>query len=102
MAQATPSPLNDLTAFQRDLLTVIAGLDGPHGLGVKEELEDVYEDEINHGRLYPNLDDLVNKGLVDKWELDRRTNGYGLTARGRRELSAHQAWAEQAMDGGNA
>jgi hypothetical protein len=30
----------DLTGFQRDLLYVIAGLDEPHGLAVKDELED--------------------------------------------------------------
>jgi len=49
----------DLTGFQRDLLYVIAGLDEPHGLAIKEELEDYYEKEIHHGRLYPNLDTLV-------------------------------------------
>jgi len=35
----------DLTGFQRDLLYVIAGLDEPHGLAIKEELEDYYEKE---------------------------------------------------------
>ncbi|MFB6303555.1 MAG: helix-turn-helix transcriptional regulator [Haloferacaceae archaeon] len=82
----------DLTGFQRDLLYVIAGLDEPHGLAIKEELEDYYESEIHHGRLYPNLDTLVEKGLVEKGQLDRRTNFYKLTRRGRRELSARREW----------
>ena len=43
----------DLTGFQRDLLYVVAGLDDPHGLAIKDELEDYYEKEIHHGRLYP-------------------------------------------------
>ncbi len=43
----------DLTGFQRDLLYTIAGQDDPHGLAIKEELEDYYEKEIHHGRLYP-------------------------------------------------
>ncbi|MDG5761937.1 helix-turn-helix transcriptional regulator, partial [Natronococcus sp. A-GB1] len=43
----------DLTAFQRDLLYVAAGLDEPHGLAIKEELENYYEKEVHHGRLYP-------------------------------------------------
>lgn len=30
----------DLTGFQRDLLRVVAGLDGSHGLAIKDELED--------------------------------------------------------------
>jgi len=82
----------DLTGFQRDLLYVIAGLDGPHGLAIKEELEDYYEGDVNHGRLYPNLDALVEKGLIEKGQRDRRTNYYDLTARGERELSARQDW----------
>jgi len=64
----------DLTGFQRDLLTVTAGIEEPHGLAIKDELEDYYESEIHHGRLYPNLDTLVEKGLVEKGEKDRRTN----------------------------
>lgn len=69
--------MHDLTGFQRDLLIVIAGLDDPHGLSVKDELEEYYETDINHGRLYPNLDILVEKGQKDK-----RTNLYYLTQRG--------------------
>jgi DNA-binding PadR family transcriptional regulator len=99
MAQATPSPLNDLTSFQRDLLAVVAGMDDPCGLDVKEEIEAVYGSKINHGRLYPNMDQLVEKGLIQKEKADRRTNAYSITARGNRELAAHQAWTEQAMEG---
>ncbi|WP_122088749.1 PadR family transcriptional regulator [Halalkalicoccus subterraneus] len=85
----------DLTGFQRDLLYVIDGLDDPHGLGLKDELEGYYDKKIHHGRLYPNLDTLVNKGLVEKSQLDRRTNVYKLTARGQRELDARREWEQQ-------
>jgi PadR family transcriptional regulator PadR len=88
----------DLTGFQRDLLYVIAGLAEPHGLAIKEELENYYEKEIHHGRLYPNLDTLVEKGLVDKGERDRRTNYYTLTRRGRREISARADWESTYVD----
>ena len=87
--------MHDLTGFQRDLLYVIAGLDEPHGLAIKEELEDYYEKEIHHGRLYPNLDTLVEKSLVEKGEKDRRTNVYTLTRRGRREIEARREWEHQ-------
>lgn len=87
--------MHDLTGFQRDLLYIIAGLDKPHGLAVKEELEDYYEKEILHGRLYPNLDTLVEKGLVEKGEKDKRTNFYTVTDRGRRELEARSEWEEK-------
>ncbi|WP_122090991.1 PadR family transcriptional regulator [Halalkalicoccus subterraneus] len=85
----------DLTGFQRDLLYVISGLDEPHGLALKDELEEYYETEIHHGRLYPNLDTLVNKGLVEKSQMDRRTNSYALTARGQREIDARREWEHQ-------
>lgn len=80
----------DLTGFQRDLLYVVAGLDEPHGLAVKEELEKYYEKEIHHGRLYSHLDTLVEKS-----EKDRRTNEYRLTKRGRREIKARKGWESQ-------
>ncbi|MCD2203769.1 PadR family transcriptional regulator [Halobacterium sp. KA-6] len=90
--------MHDLTGFQRDILYVIAGLDEPHGLAVKDELEDYYEQDINHGRLYPNLDDLVDKGLVEKGQLDKRTNVYTLTQRGEREIAARRDWETQYVD----
>ncbi|ELY68852.1 PadR family transcriptional regulator [Natrinema versiforme] len=85
----------DLTGFQRDLLYTIAGQDKPHGLAIKDELDQYYEKEIHHGRLYPNLDTLVDKGLVEKGTADRRTNFYTLTPRGRREIEARREWENQ-------
>ena len=90
----------DLTGFQRDLLYVIVGLEEPHGLAIKKELEKYYESEVHHGRLYPNLDTLVDKGLVEKGTIDQRTNYYVLTSRGRRELQARRDWEEQYVGNG--
>jgi PadR family transcriptional regulator, regulatory protein PadR len=77
---------------------VIVGLDDPHGLGIKEEIEQYYNGEIHHGRLYPNLDTLVEKGLVAKDSRDNRTNEYTLTERGERELSARREWETQCVE----
>ncbi|RRJ33801.1 PadR family transcriptional regulator [Halocatena pleomorpha] len=88
----------DLTGFQRDLLYVIAGSDDPHGLAIKDELETYYEKEIHHGRLYPNLDTLVEKGLIEKGHRDRRTNYYTVTRRGQREIDARTDWQAQYVD----
>lgn len=90
--------MHDLTGFQRDLLYTIAGLYEPHGLAIKEELEDYYEKEIHHGRLYPNLDTLIEKGLVEKGERDRRTNYYTLTRRGQREIDARTEWESEYIE----
>lgn len=91
--------MHDLTKFQRDCLYAIAGLDKPKGLTIKDELEDYYEGDIHHGRLYPNLDTLVEKGLVEKGEVDRRTNSYEITRRGRREIAARREWENAYLDG---
>ena len=90
--------MHDLTGFQRDLLYVVNGLDEPHGLAVKEDLENYYEKEIHHGRLYPNLDALVEKGLMEKGQVDRRTNFYALTQRGQREIEARNDWEQQYLE----
>ncbi|WP_438268214.1 hypothetical protein [Halocatena salina] len=55
-----------------DVRTLINELAGETTLAIKDEFEDYYETEIHAGRLYPNLD-TVDKGLVEKGQLDRRT-----------------------------
>lgn len=37
----------DMTSFQRDFLYVIAGLEQPHGLEIKGELETYYGEDVN-------------------------------------------------------
>jgi DNA-binding PadR family transcriptional regulator len=87
----TPGIARELTAFQRNILTILAE-EARYGLAIKRELETYYDDEVNHGRLYPNLDDLVEMGLVEKSELDKRTNQYALTEAGYRALLDQLSW----------
>ena len=81
----------DLTAFQYNIL-VILSKEPMYGLAIKRQLEEYYQDEVNHGRLYPNLDDLVNMGLVSKSELDKRTNQYALTDAGYDAVIEQLSW----------
>jgi DNA-binding PadR family transcriptional regulator len=74
----TPGIAKELTAFQQNILTILAE-EPRYGLAIKRDLEAYYDSEVNHGRLYPNLDELVEMGLVEKSELDKRTNQYALT-----------------------
>ncbi|ADB59327.1 transcriptional regulator, PadR-like family [Haloterrigena turkmenica DSM 5511] len=90
--------MDDLTGFQRDLLYVIAGADQPSGQEVKDEVEKYYNSEINHGRLYPNLDTLVNKELVEKGQLDRRTNYYAISDKGQSSIEQRREWERQYID----
>src|SRR6056297_1380686 len=82
----------DLTAFQRHILTILAE-EPMYGLAIKRELEAYYDDEVNHGRLYPNLDDLVEIGFVSKSELDKRTNQYELTDAGYAAVLDQLTWS---------
>jgi DNA-binding PadR family transcriptional regulator len=87
----TPGIARELTAFQQNILTILAE-EPRYGLAVKRELEAYYDSEVNHGRLYPNLDDLVEMGLVEKSELDKRTNQYELTEEGYQTLLDQIGW----------
>ncbi|MEZ3165013.1 PadR family transcriptional regulator [Halorubrum sp. RMP-47] len=88
----------DLTGFQRDLLYVVAGLDDPHGLAIEGEPEDYYKKEIHHGRLYPDLNILVERGLIQKSQQDQRTKEYSTTRRGIREIEARTEWEAEYID----
>jgi len=88
---ADVSDVRDLTAFQKNILAVLSN-EARYGLAIKRELEEYYGSEINHGRLYPNLDTLVNKDLVEKSELDKRTNEYALTDEGHAAVEDNVSW----------
>ncbi len=82
----------ELTAFQNNILVILAK-EPMYGLAIKRELEEYYGSEVNHGRLYPNLDELVDLGLVEKSELDKRTNQYSLTEDGYDAVLDGLEWA---------
>ncbi|WP_094593228.1 PadR family transcriptional regulator [Halorubrum ezzemoulense] len=93
----------DLLGFQRDLLLVAAEVDGeelPKGLTLKDRLQDRYTDPINHGRLYTNLSDLEDEGLIESEEIDGRTNAYRVTEEGFRVLDERRDHIARAIDGG--
>ncbi|AFK19042.1 DNA-binding protein [Haloferax mediterranei ATCC 33500] len=103
----------DLREIQQQLVKAIIELendgDVPYGLAIKEVLSERYGKEVGHGQLYPNLDDLVEMDVVEKGEIDRRTNSYASTGlaramvAGEAEHMAHLAGlevSEAVADGG--
>jgi len=86
-----PGIVRDLTAFQHNILVILSE-EAMYGLAIKRQLESYYDTEVNHGRLYPNLDDLVEMDLVEKSELDKRTNQYALTEDGRDAVLNRLNW----------
>lgn len=89
---------SNLTGFKRDTIVAVLrrggrpgsdDVDRPYGLGIKRELEIMRDHEVNHGRLYPNLDALEDAGLIDKGERDKRTNTYAVTEAGTEALAEY-------------
>lgn len=52
-------------------------------------------DNVTHGRLYPNLDALVEHSLVDKESQDQRTNYDELTENGDELVENRRRWEQQ-------
>jgi len=90
--------VQELSAFQRDILFIICGSDEPNGLKIKNELEQYYSESINHGRLYPNLDQLVESGLLTKGKVDGRTNKYELTLKAEQYVQDRLHWEYDRAD----
>lgn len=80
-----------LSKFQLRILAVLAD-ERRYGLAIKSELEAYYGEDVNHGRLYPNLSDLADEGLVQIREKDKRTNEYVLTGAGEAVLAQELDW----------
>ncbi|MFB6130454.1 MAG: helix-turn-helix transcriptional regulator [Salinigranum sp.] len=85
----------ELTGFQRDLLFVVGGLGAASGKETKRKLEETQDRTLLAGRVYSNLDTLVEYGLVEKGEIDGRTNEYRITDEGREEIRSHYEWQSQ-------
>jgi PadR family transcriptional regulator PadR len=83
-----------LTGFQRDLLVVASGLEKPSGQEIKDQIQKTIGTEVKHGRLYPNLDTLVERGLLEKGQHDRRTNYYQVTEKGALTIQEQLEWMQ--------
>lgn len=92
--------MQELTDFQWVLLWEVArqqarGEKRIYGLSIKRGVESYYDTEINHGRLYPNLDELAGDGLIEKEELDKRTNSISLSPEGIALLNERRGWEDE-------
>ena len=89
-----PEPLHDLTALQRDILTVIDGQPGSH---VADELEE-HRGRLRGPTIYDNLDALIEDGYVEKSKVDGRTNAYDLTDDGEEALMLDMEWRVRQLE----
>lgn len=94
--QRNESDRTELSEFQYTILFSLA--ERPrYGLELKSRMTEFYGSEINHGRLYPNLNDLVEMGLLSKSKRDNRTNEYALSERGLMMVLDRIGWGISAL-----
>ena len=55
----------DLTGFERDLIVEIYQMDHPSGQSIRLRIEAEHGENVTHTRLYSNLNDLVDYGLLE-------------------------------------
>jgi len=86
-----PRRLPELSDFRRDILLILARSEPTNGRGLLDDLSTLRDEEIGDARLYPNLNALVDAGLVEKRENyhDDRSHEFRLADEGRRALRDH-------------
>ena len=90
-------PLESLSAFQRDLLAIVADNEGAIGSTLKDQVEEARREEITNGRHYRNLDELVHEGFVEKRKTEP-SNSYYLTDEGRERLEDDLRWRQLRLE----
>jgi hypothetical protein len=89
----------ELTGFQRDLVFVLARLSGtrPNGVTVREALDRVADRSVTDARLYQNLRELHDTGLVAKRPIDGRTNAYRLQDEATWAMQEYVDWTRSCL-----
>ena len=84
----------ELTAFQYTLLQAANELVEPSGQDIRRYINSspFHGSDMNHGRLYPNLETIVEAGLVEKGEQDDRSNLYTITDEGKAALETRASY----------
>lgn len=91
--QHCPDQWYQCTGFQRDLLLAIISHEqynhDPYGLALQEWLQTRYPQNVTNSRVYTNLGDLADRGLIHAEPLSEHKNAYRLTDTGTDCLAAH-------------
>lgn len=90
-----------LSALQWDLLWTLSKRGSSKGIAVRQGIVDYYGEEVPYSEVYPNLDALVDLGLVVKRTNGGHTNEYELTEKGRCTLARRQIWQDGLSESNN-
>lgn len=83
---------HELSGFQRDLMVLVSEYDGekPSGVDIRSMIGERYSSDVSHPRVYNNLGELVEMGLMEKGKIDDRTNYYRTTESGEEALEQYR------------
>ena len=96
----SPDRFPELVAFHRDILLTLARSQPTNGQGLLADLSTLRDEKIYGSRLYRNLGELVDAGLVDKEEFpnDDRAHEFQLSANGQQAIRGHAQRLEGAVE----
>jgi len=96
----SPDRFPELVAFHCDILLTLARSGPTHGRGLGADLSTLRDEHIYDSRLYRNLGELVDAGLVDKEEFPNheRAHEFRLADNGRHALREHAQRLEGAVE----
>lgn len=80
--------MTDINKWQTTILAAAAAADDQNGQDIARRIEQAHGVDVSNGRLYPNLDALVDAGLLTQRTDGGRANRHNVTDRGMRELEA--------------
>lgn len=86
--------IDDIAAFDRDILTAAIGIGPASGRQIQDRVAECYAGDVNHSRLYTALGRLADKGLLEKRTdpESQRANLYVPTDAGRNLIARHWQW----------
>jgi len=95
----SPDRFPELVGFHRDILLTLARSGPTHGRGLGADLSTLRDEHIYDSRLYRNLGELVDAGLVDKEEFpdDDRAHEFRLAENGQHAVREHAQRLEGAV-----
>lgn len=96
----SPQRFVELVDIHRDIILTLARSGPTHGRGLMDDLACLRDEDITDSRLYRNLGDLEDLGLVEIRENkhDERSHEYALTPTGRSAVREHAQRVTGAVD----
>lgn len=86
--------MNDLSAFQRDILFLVAGLESPSIYDLNQQMEEYRDSGVTIERVEPNVRSLKDKGLITE---NPDSGRYRITRTGLTKILARRKFEDELL-----